>query len=127
MNQSENDIEKENRSLVDTVKQWVIVDNQIRALNKKLRELRNEKKEQNEMMIHVMKQNNIDNFALKDGQIQYKKQTTREPLNQKTLFAILAKHPQLDDEQAKHLNQFIHDSRSSKEKDVIIRRISDDS
>ena len=126
MNTSENGHIEENLSLVNTVKHWVTIDNQIRALNKKLRELRNDKKEQNEMMIQVMKQNNIDNFTLKDGQIQHKKQTTREPLNQKTLFTILAKHPQLDDEQAKHLNQFIHDSRSSKEKDVIVRKITDD-
>ena len=63
--------------LIDIVKQWVTLDNQIRAMNKKLKELRNDKKEQNEKMIQVMKQNEIDNFDLKDGQIRYKKETKR--------------------------------------------------
>lgn len=113
--------------LIDIVKQWVTLDNQIRAMNKKLKELRNDKKEQNEKMIQVMKQNEIDNFDLKDGQIRYKKETKREPLTQKTLLKILSKHPQLEQEQAKHLNQFIYDNRQVSEKEVVVRKVDEDS
>jgi TolA-binding protein len=113
--------------LIDIVKQWVTLDNQIRAMNKKLKELRNDKKEQNEKMIQVMKQNEIDNFDLKDGQIRYKKETKREPLTQKTLLKILSKHPQLEQEQAKHLNQFIYDNRQVSEREVVVRKVDEDS
>ena len=113
--------------LIEIVKQWVTLDNQIRAMNKKLKELRNDKKEQNEKMIQVMKQNEIDNFDLKDGQIRYKKETKREPLTQKTLLKILSKHPQLEQEQAKHLNQFIYDNRQVSEKEVVVRKVDEDS
>ena len=116
-------IQSNKETLIQIVKDWVITDNQIKALNKKLRELRQAKKEQNSQMIDVMKAHEIDNFDIKDGQIYYKKEVKREPLSQKTLLNILAKHPQLDEIQAKNLNQFIYDSRKITEKDVIVRKM----
>lgn len=113
------------KELVEIVKRWVIIDNQIRALNKKLKELRNEKKKQNKEMVEVMKQNDIDTFDIKDGQIQYKKETKREPLTQKTLINILSKHPLLGTDQAKNLNQFIYDNRKVTEKESIVRKINE--
>lgn len=65
------------QTLIDIVKNWVTLDNQIRAMAKKSKELRTAKKAQNELMIKVMKENNIDNFDLKDGQIRYKRDTQR--------------------------------------------------
>jgi hypothetical protein len=115
----------EKQNLFDVVKSWVVNDNQIRALNKKLKQLRTEKKQNNELMIEIMKQNNIDNFDLKDGQIRYKKESKREPLTQKKLIEILGTHPQIGEEQAKHLNQFIYDRRKVTEKDVIVRKIAE--
>lgn len=112
-------------ALIDIVKSWVTLDNQIRALAKKSKELRAAKKVQNELMIQVMKENDIDNFDLKDGQIRYKRETHREPLTQKTLIKILSKHPNLGAEQAKHLNQFIFDGRKVTEKEVIIRKVDE--
>lgn len=114
------------QELIQIVKSWVTIDNQIKALNKKAKELREEKKRFNEQMIHAMKANDIDNFDLKDGQIRYKKETRREPLTQKALLRILSKHPQLGIDQAKHLNQFIYDSRTMTEKDVIVRKVNED-
>lgn len=111
-------------ALIQIVKEWVTTDNQMKALNKKLRELRQLKKEQNSQMIDVMKAHEIDNFDIKDGQIYHKKEVKREPLSQKTLLNILSKHPQLDDVQAKNLNQFIYDSRPVTEKDVIVRKMN---
>jgi len=116
-------IQSNKETLIQIVKDWVITDNQIKALNKKLRELRQAKKEQNTQMIEVMKAHEIDNFDIKDGQIYYKKEVKREPLSQKTLLNILSKHPQLDDIQANNLNQFIYDSRKITEKDVIVRKM----
>jgi hypothetical protein len=115
----------EKQKLFDVVKSWVVNDNQIRALNKKLKQLRAEKKQNNELMIQIMKQNDIDNFDLKDGQIRYKKEAKREPLTQKKLIEILSTHPQIGEDQAKHLNQFIYDRRKVTEKDVIVRKITE--
>ena len=77
-------------------------------------------------MIHVMKAHEIDNFDLKDGQIRYKKEVKREPLSQKKLLEFLTKHPQLGEEQAKLLNQYVYDSRKVTEKEVIVRKVNDE-
>lgn len=109
--------------LIEKVKAWVTLDNQMRTLTRTLTECRKEKKKKNEEMIQIMKANEIDNFDLKDGQIFYKKQTKREGLTQKRLLEILAKHPLLGGEQGQQLNQFIFESRKMTEKEVITRKV----
>lgn len=114
-------------SLKDIVKKWVQIDNQINQLNKTAKQLKNEKKMINMDMIDIMKQNNIDIFDLKDGQIQYKKETKRVALSQKRLFTILSTHPQLGEEQAVALNDYIYQNREEVVKESIIRKIIPDS
>lgn len=108
--------------LINTVKKWVYLDNQIKQLNTMLKTLRNEKKEHNVQMVEMMKASNIDNLELKDGQIQYKKYSKRESLTQKKLLDILTKHPQLQSEQVKMLNDYVYENRKVVEKDVVIRK-----
>ena len=123
-NESENESKiVPTNNLTSIVKAWVVNDNQIRALNKKMRELRQEKKVHTEKMIDVMKQYEIDNFDVKDGQIHYRTQNHREPLTQKKLLSILASHPQMNEHQANLLGQFIYDSRKTVQRDVISRKI----
>lgn len=108
--------------LIQTVKTWVQLDNKIKQLSVMLKDLRKEKKSQNEKMIDIMKENNIDNFDLKDGQIQYKKYTKREALTQKKLLQILSTHPQLQQEQVQTLNEFVFDNRKVVTEDIIVRK-----
>ena len=109
--------------LIQTVRQWVQIDNQIRQMNKMLKKLKEDKKSHNTQMIEIMKSYSIDNFELKDGQIQYKKYKSRETLTQKKLLEILSKHPQLQQEQVQLLNEFVFDNRKIIEKDVVIRKV----
>jgi hypothetical protein len=74
-------------------------------------------------MMDIMKQNNIDIFDIKDGQIQYKKEKKRVALSQKRLFMILSKHPQLGEEQAVALNDYIYQNREEIVKESIVRKI----
>lgn len=115
--------ENNKKALLDTVKNWVILDNQIRLLNKKLKELKDNKKIQNENMIEIMKSNEIDNFDLKDGQIRYKKTKKRQVLSQKVLVEILKNHPQFDNESVNQINNFVYQNRKVIEEDKIIRVI----
>jgi hypothetical protein len=108
--------------LIDIVKKWVLLDNQINQLNKSLKQLKNDKKMVNQEMIEVMKQNDIDIFDLKDGQIQYKKESKRVALSQKRLLMILSKHPQLGEEQAISLNEYVYQNREEIIKESIVRK-----
>ena len=108
--------------LIHTVKKWVQLDNQIKQLNTMLKKLRNDKKEHNIQMVEMMKANQIDNLELKDGQIQYKKYAKRESLTQKKLLDILSKHPQLQSDQVKMLNDYVYENRKVVETDMVIRK-----
>jgi len=109
--------------LVEVVKQWVQTDNKLIQLNKMVKELRQEKKRWNEVMIQTMKNNEIDIFDIKDGQIKYKMEKKKEPLTQKKLLTILGKHPQLAVEQVDALNNFVYENRVETVKESIVRKI----
>jgi seryl-tRNA synthetase len=109
--------------LIETVKKWVEIDNKLRQVTEVAKKLRKEKKERNQEMIQIMKDNEIDNFDIKDGNIQYKKENKREPLTQKKLLSILLEHPQLNEEQVHGLNQFVFENRKVTEKESVVRKI----
>ena len=111
------------QDLIQTVKKWVQLDNQIKQVSTMLKTLRNQKKEHNEVMINMMKASKIDNLEIKDGQIQYKKYTKRESLTQKKLLQILSHHPQLQSEQVKMLNDYVYENRKVVEKDAVVRKM----
>ena len=114
---------KDNHELVDIVRKWITIDNQINKLNKTIKQLRLEKKTLNLEMIHVMKQNEIDIFDLKEGQIRYKQEKKKEALNQKRLLSILSKHPILEENQIKSLNDFIFENRNEITTETIVRKL----
>lgn len=116
-------MENEKNKLIDIVRKWVNIDNQLNKLNQMVKQLRLEKKTLNIEMIHVMKQNDIDIFDLKEGQIRYKQEKIKEPLNQKRLLSILSKHPTLEETQIVGLNDFIFQNRNEILKETITRKI----
>jgi hypothetical protein len=122
----ENQKENQNHELIDIVRKWVNTDNQLSKLNKMTKQLRSEKKNLNLEMIHIMKQNEIDIFDLKEGQIRYKQEKKKEALNQKRLLTILSKHPGLEENQIKLLNDFIFQNRKEIVTETIIRKIAKD-
>lgn len=112
--------------LIETVKKWVEIDNKLRQVTEVAKKLRKEKKERNEQMLKMMKDHEIDNFDIKNGQIQYKKENKREPLTQKKLLNILMNHPQLNEDQVHGLNKYVFDNRKVTEKESIVRKILND-
>jgi hypothetical protein len=108
------------KELVATVKSWTELDSKLKAINKMATKIRAEKKLQNEQLIAVMKEHHIDEFTLKNGIIQHRSGTRKEPLTQKRLLEILKTHPQLKDEQAEALNTYVYDSRKMIEVESVV-------
>ena len=55
----------------------------------------------------IMKDNEIDCFDLKDGQICYDKKTVKKPITKKTLFDVLTKYYEGDIHEANNVKDFI--------------------
>jgi len=64
--------------LKQTIREWVKYDNEIRALNKEITSRRTEKKEISKRLIEVMRENQMDIFDIKDGQIIYVKKNKND-------------------------------------------------
>ena len=112
-----------NEVLLDNVKQWINIDNEIRQLQGAIKERRKQKKELTDNLVHTMKQNDIDVFNIPDGELIYTKTRSKTPLSKKHLLLSLSQYFKNDKEMVERLGTFILDSRQIKEKEKIKRKI----
>jgi hypothetical protein len=117
---------KTKEQLIKTIKEWVKIDNDIRAIKKEATLREKEKKEISKKLMEVMRDNEIDCFDLKDGQITYTKKNVKKPITKKSLLDILSKYCNGDTIKAIEINNFIMDNREEVVKESIVRRIAKD-
>ena len=110
--------------LVDNIKNWIKVDNEMKLLQQELKQRRELKKQLTESLVETMKTNDIDCFDMSDGKIVYTKNKVRAPLNKKHLLECLEKYfsevPSID---SGEITEFIMDNREVKFKDNIRHKI----
>lgn len=109
--------------LIKTIKEWVKIDNEIRAFQKEVRKKQDEKKKISKDLMDVMVKNEIDCFDIKDGQILYSKKNKKKPITKKNLIGILANYCKGDMERATEINNFILENREEVVKEEIVRKI----
>ena len=109
--------------LIKTIKDWVRIDNELRALQKEQIARKNEKKNISKELMEVMRKNEIDCFDIKDGQIMYSKKNVKKPITKKNLITILANFYKGDVEKASAMNDFIMENREEIVKESIVRKI----
>jgi len=112
--------------LVNTIRKWIKIDNEIRALQKESNKRKVDKKKISSDLIEVMKKNEIDCFDINDGQILYSKKSVKKPITQKVLLDILSTYFKGDALKATEINNFIMESRESVTKETIVRKIFKD-
>lgn len=122
----EKDQLKTKEQLIKTIKEWVKIDNDIRAIKKEAAIREKEKKEISKKLMEVMRDNEIDCFDLKDGQITYSKKNVKKPITKKSLLDILSKYCNGDSIKAIEMNNFIMDNREEVVKESIVRTIVKD-
>jgi hypothetical protein len=111
--------------LVDNIKEWIRIDNELRELQKASKERRERKKELTGELVDVMKSNEIDCFDTKDGgKLIYAQNKVKASLNKKYLFDTITNYFKDDPVKAKELGEFIMNNRETKIKESIRRKIS---
>ena len=110
--------------LINTVKDWVKNDNEIKVLQKELTQRKNEKKKISKELNEVMQKNELDCLDINNGQIVYSKKSIKKPITKKTLMGILSNFYKGDTDQASELNTFILENREDVVKESIIRKMS---
>tara|TARA_A100001035_G_scaffold280096_1_gene283984 strand:+ start:953 stop:1321 length:369 start_codon:yes stop_codon:yes gene_type:complete len=74
------------QELVDSINEIKKLDNEIDLLNKELRERKNKKKQISDILVNVMKSNEIDRFDTKDGNIVYTENKIKQSISKKYLL-----------------------------------------
>ena len=111
------------QALLENVKSWLTIDNEIRALQKEIKERRKMKKQLTTELMSTMKNNDIDALNVPDGELIYNKTKTKAPLSKKHLLSSLGQYFKGDQRMIDELSKFIMETRAEKEKESIRRKI----
>lgn len=112
------------QELINTIKTWVKLDNEIRSLKKEQTARNNEKKKSTQSLIEIMKTNEIDCVDIKDGQLCYLQQNVKKPITKKNLLSILSKYYKGDIEKATNITEYISTNREEVVRETISRKIN---
>jgi len=109
--------------LVNTIKEWIDHDNEIKNLQQQIKEHRNKKKSLTDNLLEIMKDNEIDCFDINNGKIIYCKNKVKSPLNKKTLLETLEKYfEDMPDIHPEQVSKYIFDNRKIEIKENIRRK-----
>ena len=109
--------------LVNNIKEWIKIDNEVAQLKADIKERTNKKKQLTENLVTVMKTNSIDCFDINGGALVYKKNTVKKPLSGKTLLLALQNYYKTDPKIAEDIAKHVMDSREEQIKETIKRKI----
>lgn len=108
--------------LVENIKKWVKIDNEIKELKKLQNERKEIQKELSSTLMNAMKENNIDMFNMKQGSIHYKQNKIKKPITKKMLQEVLLKYYNNDLAKATDINDFILDNREEIVKETLVHK-----
>jgi hypothetical protein len=111
----------ETAQLSTMIKTWREIQKETDELNAQIKEKKKRAKVMEEMILRIMKKNNIGALDLQSsgGRLIYRRQTTKAGLGQKDMARLLAEH--LKSEQAANTAlQYIAEHRGSKVKESLL-------
>jgi hypothetical protein len=109
--------------LVNNIKEWIKIDNEVAQLKADIKERTNKKKLLTENLVTVMKTNSIDCFDINGGALVYKKNKVKKPINGKMLLTALQNYYKTDPKIAEDIAKHVMDSREEQIKETIKRKI----
>jgi hypothetical protein len=109
--------------LVNNIKEWIKIDNEIIQLKNEIKERNIKKKNLTESLVSVMKTNAIDCFDINGGALIYKKNKVKKPINGKTLLSALQNYYKTDPQIAADLVKHVMDSREEQIKETIKHKV----
>lgn len=108
--------------LIENVKRWINLDEEIKTMQRQIKEKRNLKKELTSSLVKTMKSHDVDCFDINEGKLIYAKKKIRTPLSKKHLLKSLATFFEQDHQMVNKLGMYIMESRETKIKEEIRRK-----
>ena len=108
--------------LVQHIKEWIGVDEEIKSLQKEIKQRKEKQKDLTKELMEVMKSNEIECFDLNDGKLVYTKIKTKQTINKKYLMTTLIKCLE-DPKDVEKVTDFILENREEKIRESIRRKV----
>jgi hypothetical protein len=108
--------------LIQEIRHWISFDEKIKALQKEIRQLKQEKKLVTNTLVDVMKTNDIGEINTGNGKLIYSQQKIKKSISKKYLNSILATFFAQEPDKAKQLGTFILDNREETIRENIRRK-----
>jgi hypothetical protein len=109
--------------LIQKIKEWLKIDNDIIRLNKELKDFKKKQKLLTNTLVNVMKINQLDCVDINGGKLVYKKSISKKPINSKMLLNTLKTYFSTNPSTADELTEYILSNRESVVKEMIKRKI----
>lgn len=116
--------DNDKQELIGEIRNWIQMDEQIKDLQKQIRQIKQEKKQVTNTLVDIMRTNEIGEINTGNGKLIYSQQKVKKSISKKYLTGILAKFFQNDPGQAKELGQFILNNREETVRENIKRKIN---
>ena len=113
--------EQEMQTLKEIIMAWRTTESEMSALNSQIREKKKKQKTMEEIILRIMKKNNIGALDLKGsgGRLLYRRQTMKGTLNVKTLTELLTTHLKSESAATDAL-KFINENRGAKVRESLM-------
>tara|TARA_B100001175_G_scaffold22576_1_gene16914 strand:+ start:6901 stop:7260 length:360 start_codon:yes stop_codon:yes gene_type:complete len=106
--------------LVNSIKEWIAINNKMNELQKVIKDLRTKKKQLSDSLIKIMENNEIDGIDINNGKLVYRKNKVKAPINKDYLLKMLdnyfEKYPEID---TQDVGSFILENRPIKETPIL--------
>lgn len=104
--------------IVKNIKEWMQADEEIKQLQKVIKEKKVIKKEAADVLIDVMKENELQSFDLKEGKLIHSQRKTKQTISKKFLQETLSNYFK-EDEKAEAMTNYILEQRQERIKDEL--------
>ena len=116
----EEDSDLSKGELIELIKEWKKIDDELKAIQKGIKERRDKKKQISLMLVKVMRDNEIDCFDINNGKLIYTKNKVKCPLNKEYLISAIHKFlGNNKNNECEKLTEFILENRETKIKEGI--------
>lgn len=105
--------------LVQNIKDWIKLENDISKLNLDLKEKKEKKKQLTVNLVKTMKDNSIECFDINGGSLIYKSRKQKKAITGKTLLTTLQNYYKSDEKMAEELTKYIMENREIVIKETI--------
>jgi len=121
--ENDNQEEQSKNEIKEMIKSWEEADDQIAELNKKLKELKDEKKQYENFIIDYMEENHNIEVASPNGKIRKAVSKSKSGFNEKIIIVGLTEITKGDETKAKDITKIISQKREMKEKTYLKKLI----